>query len=162
MREFESLAKFAEHLAIMSVAVVKSEQRALEKCAVLIEKTAKSEIGHYQKAVGPFPAWADLADSTEADKARHGYPVDAPLLRKGDLRDSIQHEVRVLDAVIGSQSDIAAYQEFGTRTIPPRPFIGPAAYRNKEKIQHIIGAAAVEGLTVGEVIHPLLGYDFKT
>lgn len=161
MREFDSFAAFAEHLAVMSVAVVAAERRALEKCAVLVEKTAKSEIGQYQEAVGPFPSWADLADSTEAEKAHKGYPVDSPLLREGDLRDSIEHEVHGADAVIGSKSDIAAYQEFGTNTIPPRPFIGPAAYRNKEKIHHILGAALVEGLTVGEVIHPALGYDIE-
>lgn len=162
MREFDSLAQFAEHLAAVSVAVVVAEQRALEKVAQLVENTAKDEIGHYQEAAGPFPAWDDLADSTEAEKARLGYPVDAPLLRTGDLRDSIQHEVSGADAVIGSKSDVMEWQEFGTSRIPARPVIGPAAFRNKEKIQRIIGAAAVEGLTGGEVIHHALGYDFST
>lgn len=161
MREFDSFAKFAEHLAVMSAAVVIAEHKALERCAILVEKTAKSEIGHYQPEVGPFQDWAPLADSTEAEKSRLGYPADAPLLREGALRDSIEHEVHGNEAVIGSKSDIAAYQEFGTATIPPRPFIGPAAFRNKEKIRHIIGEAAIEGLTCGEVIHHSLGYDME-
>lgn len=159
MREFESLGQFAEHLATRAVAVAVSEQKALKECAKLVEKTAKEQIGEYQPAVGPFPSWAPLADSTEAEKARLGYPADAPLLREGDLRDSIEHEVQGFEAVIGSKSDIAEYQEFGTSKIPPRPFIGPAAFRNKKKIQRILGAGVVEGLVGGDVIHHALGYD---
>lgn len=161
MREFDSLAEFAERLALASVAVVAAEQKALKQCARIIEKTAKEQIGEYQPAVGPFAAWEPLADSTEAEKARLGYPVDAPLLREGDLRDSIEHEVQGMEAVIGSKSEIAEYQEFGTEKIPPRPFIGPAAFRNREKIHSILGAALVAGMVGGEAIHQSLGYDME-
>ncbi len=161
MREFDSLLKFAEHLAVMSVAVVEAEHRALDRCGKLIEQTAKSEIGHYQPQVGPFQDWAPLADSTEAEKERLGFPLDAPLLRTGDLRDSIEREISGDSVVIGSKSDIAAYQEFGTPTIPPRPFMGPAAFHNKENIARIVGEAAIEGLTEGQVIHHSLGYDME-
>lgn len=160
--EFASLNDFALHLAEAAIAVVEVEHHALEKCAQVIEKDAKARIGEYQPSTGPFPAWEQLADSTEQEKARLGYPIDAPLLREGDLRDSIQHEVHGSEAVVGSQSDIAAYQEFGTDKIPPRPFIGPAAFDSKEKVQKILGAAIVGGLTVGQAIHPALGYDFET
>lgn len=161
MREFSPLA-FAEHLAVLSIGIAKIEDKALEKCVALIERDAKAQIGEYQSAVGPFPEWAELADSTEFDKMRKGYPVDAPLLREGDLRDSIEHEVARAEAVVGSKSEIMEYQEFGTPTIPPRPVIGPAAFKNKEKIQKILGHAAVEGITGGMVIHESLGYDFQT
>ena len=83
-----------------------------------------------------------------------------------DLRESIQHEVDGtighLEAIIGSKSDIAEYQEFGTEKIPPRPFIGPAAFNQKDKIQQLLGEAFVEGLVGGESIHRSLGYDFET
>ena len=159
MREFASPLDFSLHLLELSHRIEKIEETALEKCAVLIEKDAKSQIGFYQQEVGPFQNWAELADSTEADKVRKGYETDAPLLRQGDLRDSIEHEVVGKEAVIGSKSDIAEYQEFGTPTIPPRPFIGPAAFRNKDKIQKILGNAILEGITGGEAIHAALGYD---
>lgn len=158
MREFSPL-EFSLHLAQLSISIEKVESDALEKCAKLIERDAKAQIGFYQAAAGPFPAWEQLADSTEAEKARKGYEPDAPLLREGDLRDSIEHEVQGKDAVIGSKSDIAEYQEFGTANIPPRPFIGPAAFHNKENIQKILGGAVVEGITGGQKIHELLGYD---
>jgi HK97 gp10 family phage protein len=159
MRDFASPLEFSLHLLELSHRIEIIEETALEKCAVLIETDAKAQIGFYQPQVGPFQDWAELADSTEADKARKGYPLDAPLLREGDLRNSIEHEVVGREAVIGSKSDIAEYQEFGTATIPPRPFIGPAAFRNKENIQKILGHAIVEGITGGQAIHASLGYD---
>lgn len=161
MREFGDVATFAAHLLTLNAAIEESTHRGLKKVATIIERDAKAQIGYYQPEVGPFQDWAPLADSTEVEKARLGYPSDAPLLREGDLRDSIEHEVAGHEAVIGSKSDIAEYQEFGTNTIPPRPFIGPAAFKNKEAIQHILGASLVHGLIGGGPIHPSLGYDFK-
>ena len=55
------------------------------------------------------------------------------------------------EAVVGSKSDIAFYQEVGTPTIPPRPFIGPAAFKNKEKICQLLGEAVVHALEYGAV-----------
>ena len=161
MREFDSLAKFAEHLVMLQAAEAIALHKGLNHVAVLIEKTAKSEIGHYQDEVGPFAKWEPLAESTEADKAKKGYPLDAPLLRTGDLRDSITHETEGFEAIIGSTSKIMEYQEFGTKNIPPRPVIGPAAFRNQKQIQGIIGVAAVSGLTGVDAIHPSLGYELN-
>lgn len=160
MREFDNLTSFCLHFATLTVAIHEAEQKGLERIAKIIQEDAKQRIGEYQSEEGGFPAWADLADSTEAEKARLGYPIDAPLLRTGELRDSIEKEVERGEAVVGSKMDIAEYQEFGTERIPPRPFIGPAAFSNKDKIERMLGAVMVEGLTGGQKIHESLGYDF--
>ena len=157
--ELGSVFELAVRLAEAAVAVEVAAHHGLERAAKLIERDAKSQLGHYQDAVGPFPDWAPLAQSTEEEKARLGFPLEAPLLRTGALGESIQHEVSGLEAVVGSKSDVAAYQEFGTKYIPPRPFIGPAAFKNKDKIQRILGAAVVQGLVGGAEIHKSLGYD---
>ena len=151
MREiaFGSLASLAVHVAGAALALEAAGHHGLEKCAQLIEKTAKDEIGEYQPQVGPFPEWSPLADATVADRVAKGYAADEPLLRTGELRDSIKHEVHGLEAMVGSTSNIAAYQEFGTAKIPPRPFIGPAAFRNAEKIKRIVGAVALHTLEYG-------------
>lgn len=163
--EFKSLGDLALHLATLHAAQVHELQHGLERCAVKIEETAKQEIGHYQTAAGPFPAWAELADSTEQDKASKGYPVDAPLLRTGEMRDSITHEVDGLEAVIGAKDTDAGrllvYHEFGTNKMPPRPVLGPAAFRNKDFVLKVIGQAAVSGLLGGSRIHQVLGYDME-
>lgn len=161
MKIFNNPGKFAKHL----VALIASEKiavtKGLDKAATIVEKEAKKEIGTYQPEVGPFQDWAELADSTKEDRLKKGYTENDPLLRSGDLRNSISHQTKELTAQIGSTSDIMIYQEFGTTFIPPRPVLGPAAFKNKEKIKKILGSAAVTGLIDGEKIHESLEYDFK-
>jgi len=149
----------------MAVNTVISLHEGLHAAAKVIEKDAKDRIGEYQAAAGPFNAWDGLADSTMAARELAGYPANEPLLVSGELRDSIEHEVAGLEAVVGSKLEKAAWQEFGTeqggqRHIPPRPFIGPAAFENKEKIEGILGAASVRGLSKGGAI-PSLHYDHE-
>jgi HK97 gp10 family phage protein len=160
MKEFKSLADFSAFTALALPVVLLGEmRRGLTKSAGLIESTAKLEIGEYQPAVGPFPKWAELAEDTKIDRVQHGYPENEPLLRSGELRDSIKREVSDLEAVIGSESEIAAYQEFGTDKIPPRPFMGPALFNNREKIAKILGAAVAIGVSGGQRAAASLGYD---
>ena len=162
MKEFTSLAEFGLHLTSLEATTAMALSAGLERVLVHVEQEAKAEIGHYQSAVGPFAAWAPLADSTEAEKARLGFPVDAPLERTLALRDSITHEAGVLEGVVGSTSDVMVYQELGTRTIPPRAVLGPAAVRSRAIIEKEIGEAAVAGLLGLTRLDPALGYDFKT
>jgi phage gpG-like protein len=162
MKEFNSLAAFASHLLAVEAAEVLALHHGLKAVAKAIEATAKAEIGHYQPAVGPFQAWPELADSTKADRVRQGFSENDPLLRTGEMRDSISHEVSGLEAVIGSDSDVMVWQELGTKTIPPRPVLGPAALLNEEKIKEILGKAAARGLLGGASMPAGLGYEFDT
>ncbi|HHA1936229.1 TPA: hypothetical protein ACOEP6_004741 [Enterobacter ludwigii] len=123
-------------------------EAGLEVVARTIEEEAKEEIGVYQPAVGPFDAWAPLAESTKADRVRQGYSEDDPLLRSGELRDSISHRVMGLAAVVGSTDDKAVWQEYGTDRIPPRPFIGPAYVKSFHKITEMVGFAVMKGFNV--------------
>lgn len=153
MREFNGIGAFIAHLAAIDGALHRQMEHALEKSAEAIEDAAKAQLGTYQPAVGPFPAWVPLAEATKTDRERQGFAPDNPLLRDGSLiRDSIQHEVHGLDAVVGSKEDVAAYQEFGTSRIPPRPFMGPAAVTAGKEIREIVGtglaAAFVGDLTL--------------
>lgn len=113
-----------------------------------IEETAKEEIGVYQPAVGPFEAWAPLAASTKADRVRQGYTEDDPLLRSGELRDSIESELVGLAAIVGTKSQIGLWQEVGTDRIPPRPFIGPAYLQKIDPLMEMIGVAISQGFKV--------------
>lgn len=57
-------------------------------------------------------------------------PPDNPLLRTGQMRDSIEGEVDGLVGTVGSTERRALYQEMGTPgatyPIPPRPFLARA------------------------------------
>jgi HK97 gp10 family phage protein len=145
----EAIVKMAE----VTVAVELETRKALERAAVVVEREAKATIGTYQPEAGPFAQWAQLADSTLAEKEKLGYaPPDNPLLREGDLRDSIGHVVSGHEAAVGSNSDVAVYQELGTRHMPPRSFLGGAAVRKEGEIVEILGEGAVAGLVGEEVV----------
>lgn len=124
---------------------------AMEAGAILVEATAKAEIGHYQREeMGPFEEWAELQDATKQQhiqaivdgEAAPDASENSPLLVKGDLRDSIKHESDARQFVVGSESEIMVYQELGTpEGIPPRPVLGPALYRDSEEVANLIGQA---------------------
>ncbi len=152
-------AQFSTHLLNLVAGEALALHEGLKIVAKTIKNKAKKSIGHYQSAVGNFPAWATLKDSTLAEKTRLGYsPPDNPLLRTGEMRDSISYEVKGLTAVIGSTDQKAVWHELGTSKMAMRPFLGPAAFRSKRKIQEILGAAVVSGF-YGKT--KLGGYNFK-
>ncbi|OND79020.1 hypothetical protein AQ938_07000 [Burkholderia pseudomallei] len=153
MREFNSLTTFAAHLIRLDGGILLRMHAGLDRVAAHIERTAKAEIGQYQPAVGPFDAWAPLAEATKDDRVRNGFPEDEPLLRTGEMRDSISRRVRGLEAEIGSTSDKLVYQELGTANaahpIPPRPVLGPAAVLAEPVIRRVLIGALVSGLLDG-------------
>ncbi len=144
--QFTSFGAFALHLVTLQSQQLREQEKGLEKVATAIEKTAKSELGVYQPAAGPFSAWPALAESTKEDRSAKGFPADEPLLRTGTLRNSISHQVKGSHAAVGSTSEVMVAQELGTARIPPRPVLGPAAIRNKKVIQKVLGRAVLNGL----------------
>lgn len=131
MKEFSSFASFADHLLRTAAVGEEVTHHLAEKSGEIVQKNAQNRLGEYQDYTGPFNSWAPLADSTKADRAAKGFPEDEPELRTGELRDSIEVKAQGNEAVIGSDSDIALYQELGTDKMPPRPFLGPAIYDSK-------------------------------
>jgi phage gpG-like protein len=138
----EGFATFLTHCAEKG----KQSHLGLELCAQIVEASAKEEIGEYQGEVGAFPAWAPLVESTVEEKERLGYaPPDNPLWRTGELKESISHEVENDEAVIGSDSEIMVYHEFGTSKMAMRPVLGPALAKNLEVIGAILGKFTTGG-----------------
>lgn len=145
MRKFNSVGAFAAHLMKLAEKVEPAMHAELKKIGKTLEKDAKGIIGEYQNEnMGPFPAWKELADSTKEDRVNKGFTPNDPLLRTGDLRDSIESEADGLSVTVGSDSKIALYQEMGTRRgIPPRPFLSLALVRNEAKIKEKLGGAII-------------------
>lgn len=132
MKEFQSFGAIARHFAAAALIGEEVSHHITEQGAKIIQKDAQKKLGEYQDAAGPFNSWAELADSTKDDRVAKGFPENEPLLRTGELRDSIEVERHGNEAAVGSAMDIALYQECGTdRGIPPRPFLGPAAFESK-------------------------------
>jgi hypothetical protein len=141
------LAGFRRILESLPERVTAAQHQGIARGVEIIADEAKREIGHYQEAAGPFVEWAELADSTKADRRRLGFPDDYPLLRSGELHDSIQHTASGDHGEAGSNSDTAVWQELGTHPagqllagsgadyhIPPRSFLGGAAFRMASRV----------------------------
>lgn len=144
MKTFQSFGALARALDRQSMRLEDSLAAAMKASAGAVQATAKAEIGTYQtEDMGPFAEWAPLAASTVEEKRRLGYADeenDNPLLRRGDLRDSIGAQSDFRSFVVGNPMEIAVYQELGTsRGLPPRPFLAPALYRNVPVILANVG-----------------------
>ena len=148
MLEFNGM----DHFVTFLEATVKSRLNsipALEWAAQAVEEEAKKEIGTYQTSnMGPYEPWAELTSYTKEERVRAGFTENDPLLRSGELRNSISHETDISgnEAVIGSPLDKMVYLELGTKSIPPRPVLGLAAYRSRRKIVRLVGGATIAAL----------------
>jgi phage gpG-like protein len=146
MRNFTSPLAFAGFLGGLAVEIERRQRSALDEAARVVEAEAKREIGNYQSAAPPFGAWPHLAEATQKDRVAQGFTANDPLLRTGKLRESIGRRVGDKEAVVGSDLDIALYQEMGTQTIPPRSFLGGAAVRKSDEVARILGGRVVAAL----------------
>lgn len=128
---------------------VPSLEKGMVELAAEMQTVARDKIGHYQPKEGAFNAWLPLTAITEQDKAALGYPANAPLERTQALKDSIHGEAFGLSAQVGSNSQVAAWQESGAThyingkmvILPPRPFIGPTGLEAVPKVFDLIEKA---------------------
>lgn len=136
-----SLDEFALLLVGIPLELEAANHEALERCAKLIEKDAKDTLGTYDYG------WPQLAPSTQKERESKGFPPNDPLLRTGAMRDSIQHSADSKEARVGSNSDIAVYQELGTSKIPPRSFLEETMKRKTPEMLDLIGRTVVGSFT---------------
>lgn len=145
-KEFDLLG-FAAFATTLATEIEVATHEALKAGAEIIEKESKRVIGTYDYG------WPELAESTQSTRESLGYEPDEPLLREGTLRDSIEHTiVSRNEAQIGSNSDVAVYQELGTSTIPPRSFLESAALTKEKEVAEVLGEAVVQTMLGGTVI----------
>jgi hypothetical protein len=168
MKNFNSLLDFSKHLIKAATVEIIAIEEGLKLASKIIQSDAKKQIGHLQSNIGPFSAWEELADSTKSYKQRLvdnneiGLTLNSdfnPLMLTGELYRSIEYEVNIakLEAVIGTKNPIGAFQEFGTSRIPPRPFIGPAAFKQAPSVVKIFGMATMMGIAGGNIIESDIG-----
>ena len=132
--EFNGFGMFARHLARISLEGNAVTYELAEKGAKLIQRDAQEKLGHYQEAAGPFNEWPELAEATKADRVNKGFAANEPLKRTGELGESIETVVIGHESMVGSMDPVAIWQELGTEHIPPRSFLGAAAFESKAKM----------------------------
>jgi hypothetical protein len=141
MTKLFDLVGFAAELRAVDLDLEALGPKIVEEACKIVQKKAKSAIGKEHEL------WAPLAESTIADKARHGFKTPAPLLRTGEMRDSIEYVVHGNEGAVGSNSEVAVYQELGTSHIPPRSFLVSSAIASEDRIHRMAGGAAVAALS---------------
>jgi HK97 gp10 family phage protein len=144
MRDFD-LAGFAAFLMTDVVHdIEKAKEAALIMGASAIAAEARRVIGQYADGYD----WPQLAQSTQADRARQGYAPNEPLLRTAELRDSIGFTIVKKGelAEIGSNDPVAEFQELGTSTIRPRPFLSGAAQHLEHDIVKMCGKIVADAI----------------
>lgn len=129
---------FEQNAKQMSVRIA----AAMRTSAIAVVDAARDEFGSDGKALG----WPELSDATKAEHVRNGYEENVPLLASGALRDGIQYRSSEKSFEVGSDSQIAVYQELGTATIPPRPFLAPALHNKIPSILETVGKAVEKAL----------------
>ncbi|MGA7781082.1 MAG: hypothetical protein WCA85_25710 [Paraburkholderia sp.] len=156
MKEYKSFGAFARAMERAALEIDAAYATAMEAGAILVAAEAKAEFGHYQREdMGELDPWAELKDATKQQhiqaivdgEAADDAGPNTPLLVKGDLRESIEHEADPRAFVVGSESDVMVWQEEGTpEGIPPRPVLATAMYRNVETVVNLVGQAVQDTL----------------
>lgn len=155
-QKIKSLDELAIKLASAKAGMERNVNRAIYRCAVKVQATAKLKFGHYQPQFGSYPEWAKLKPDTVARKAKAGGGED-PLIGHYSggsknkvyptpLRNSILVEVKGLTGIVGTNNPLGKYHEFGTHKIPPRPFLRPALHQEQDFIKKQIKEAVAKTL----------------
>jgi len=167
VKEFKTLAGFAAHLTKLASFGNEVADGIAEEAGAVIRDDAKAKLGSYQGAVGPFVGWAPLAQMTMEERAKNGFTPNDPLLASGQLRDAIESSLIPGGAQVGvphgphkepngtveDVGEIALKMELGGAG-PPRPFLGPAAFESKPKINKLAGRAVVAWLVGANWLKP--------
>lgn len=140
MKAFDIL-QFVAELPAIERDLHASGPKIVERACQIVQKKANAAIGKEHEL------WPALAASTIADKKAHGFPTPKPLLRTGELRDSIEYTVAGLEGAVGSNLDRALWLEMGTSKMPPRSYLRSSAIASEDKIARMAAAATVAALS---------------
>jgi len=116
-----SIADLARRLGRLDLAAVR--QAALAAAAETIAGQVREALSHPPGADHRFP-WRQT----------------------GALADSIGVSAEADEALVGSSSEVALYQELGTATVPPRPFFAAIAATEAEAAAASVGAAVADAI----------------
>jgi phage gpG-like protein len=112
-----------------------------ERLRRLAEALGDVDVAAVSEAVLTETGAALQAQVTAALSRRPGESHDAPWERDGTLRGSIGFDVADGALTVGSTDPVAVFQEFGTRTVQPRPFLAPAGAKAGAPAAEAIGDA---------------------
>jgi HK97 gp10 family phage protein len=136
-----SLLEFIAEIPAIQRDLHASGPKIVEEACKIVQRKAKAAVGKQHEE------WPPLAESTIADKQKHGYATPKPLLRSGELRDSIEYTVHGNEGAVGTDKEYAPFLEFGTSKMPPRSFLVSSAISSEDKIRRMAVATTIAALS---------------
>ncbi len=121
-------------------------RQLLERLRGLERSLQALDLGAVRRSVGQAIAQQIEAAVVDSLSHRPGDEHGNPWERTGALRASIASEVTANAIVVGSTDPTAVFQEEGTRTVPPRPFLAPAGSAAATGAIQALGTATAEAL----------------
>jgi len=121
-------------------------RQLLERLRGLERSLQALDLGAVRRSAGQ--AIAQRIETTVVDSLSHlpGDEHGNPWERTGTLRASIASDVTAHAIVVASTDPAAVFQEEGTRTVPPRPFLAPAGSAAAAEAIQALGTATAEAL----------------
>ena len=118
-----------------------------KELAAIVRGTAQNVRSHAIKSIQRGTKSGIVYEKTNPNRThRASAPGEAPATDTGRLVSSIKANIEGKSAEVEAATEYAAYLEFGTRTIEPRPFLFPALEQERpkwnERLNRIVDAAA--------------------
>jgi phage gpG-like protein len=121
-------------------------RQLLERLRVLERSLQALDLEAVRQSAGQAIAQRIEATVAESLSHRPGDEHGNPWQRTGTLRASIGSKVTANAIVVGSTDPAAVFQEEGSRTVPPRPFLAPAGSAAATGAIQALGTATAEAL----------------
>jgi len=146
-----SARRYAEHSRRVWLASLVTEALAREAIGRLVLASITNVFGDVSKL-------APLAEATQTERARLGYSENDPLLRSGELRNSLELAMRDGGFVVGTNDERMVWLEYGyaPHNLPPRPAIGIGIQEITPVVQRVM-YLTVQALARGDV-QPLVRF----
>ncbi len=149
--------------------VTMTPQRYAEHCervyaaALVTEALTRAAIGRLvlssiTNVFGDVLKLAPLAEVTQDERVQAGYSANDPLLRSGELRNSLELAMRDGGFVVGTNDERMVWLEYGvaSHNLPPRPAIGIGIAEITPVLQRVMWLT-VQALARGDVV-PLVRF----
>lgn len=146
---FKSLDDFAQFCAKVAIQIDPDLTVGCQLAATSYKKELDSILGDENRL-------RPLTDATQTERLRLGYSGNDPLVRSGEMKDSIQLEHAPLFSAVGTESPLAPLHEFGffnVRTgemVAPRPAWQMALSKTEPLAVNVLAGTTAKLLKLSE------------
>ena len=121
-------------------------EKNVDRARLAVETTAKKLIAKGPKSGILYHRPQTKVKRNLSEWHRASAPGQPPATDTGILINSIESKREGMTAWVWTEKEYGKWLEFGTRDIAPRPWLGPAVDKNKERFPKELGAAVIQSI----------------